>query len=77
MAHPHSHLQLQLDPSDPNFTQEWRSWAFDTRSQMEELILASIDTIEKSNALIDQVDRVLARKKRLPRSGIAAVTQSH
>jgi hypothetical protein len=44
---------------------------------MEELILASIDTIEKSNALIDQVDRVLARKKRLPRSGIAAVTQSH
>jgi hypothetical protein len=29
---------------------------------MYELILASLDTIEKSNALIAEVDRVLPRK---------------
>jgi hypothetical protein len=64
MAHPNSHVQLRLDPGDPNFREEWRSWAFNTQSQIYELILTSMDTIEKSNALIAQVDRVLPRKLR-------------
>jgi hypothetical protein len=66
MAHPNAHAQLRLEPGDPNFRQEWLSWAFDTKSQMHELILAGLDTIERSNALIAEVDRVLPRKTRFP-----------
>jgi hypothetical protein len=64
MAHPNAHPQLRLDPCDPNFRQEWLSWAFDTESQMHELILAGLDAIERSNALMAQVDRVLPRRTR-------------
>jgi hypothetical protein len=61
MVHLSSHLPLELDPCDPNFRQEYRFWALETRRQVHELVLRTTKMIESSKALMALVDRLLAR----------------
>jgi hypothetical protein len=53
----------ELDIGDPNFPAKCMAWRAQTRSEIDELVIRSKDTITTSRTLLAEIDRVLAQNR--------------
>ncbi len=61
MAHDNSY-HFQLPTSDPNFRRQVQLWADEARRDIAEAVVTTRRTIARSQELIADVDRLLARR---------------
>lgn len=55
-------LLSELDPDDPEFPEKAALLSRQMRCELMETIAASKETIARSNAVLDEVDRVLGKR---------------
>ena len=55
-------LPSQLDICDPDFPAQCQRWTAQMRSEMQETITVTKQTLAESRTLMAEIDRVLARK---------------
>ena len=53
---------LEFDISHPDFPDQYRLWAFGVQCEIMEAVVTTKDAISKSQALLEQVAHMLARK---------------
>ena len=57
-----SHILVPPNADDPDFAARSAAWTSQMRSEMQETIALTKQTLTNSRALMNQIDRVLSRK---------------
>ena len=53
---------LDFDVRDPDFPRRYRTWSMETLCEIEDLIARTEDELAISRAIMNTVDRILARR---------------